>query len=208
MLLAMAVLLIHPQLATSVPLSAQRAAVDSQTSISATTNTQDAEDSLPTATVSMNSDTATQPANESAAILPEAPLPAPASIAAPAPIAFLKPAKPLTVSVADLRAENRRQQLMWKGLVLASSSAATFDAWSTRRAITNYGATELNPLLRPFAGNASLYAAIQVGPALMDFAGKKMMYSKHAWVRHVWWVPQTASYVSSILCGAHNLSYR
>ncbi len=31
-------------------------------------------------------------------------------------------------------------------------------------AITNYGAVELNPLLRPFAGNASLYAVIQVGP--------------------------------------------
>jgi hypothetical protein len=62
--------------------------------------------------------------------------------------------------------------------------------------------------LKPFAGNASLYAAIQVAPALLDFAGRKMMYSRHSWVRRAWWVPQSASFVSSIFCGAHNLSYR
>jgi len=92
-------------------------------------------------------------------------------------------------------------------MAIASSGAATFDAWSTRRAITRYGAQELNPLLKPFAGNASLYAAIQVAPALFDFAGKKMMYSRNSWVRRAWWVPQSASFVSSIFCGAHNLSY-
>jgi hypothetical protein len=98
--------------------------------------------------------------------------------------------------------------MIWKGLAVASSGAATFDAWSTRRAISNYGAVELNPLLKPFAGNASLYAAIQVAPALLDFAGRKMMYSRHSWVRRAWWVPQSASFVSSIFCGTHNLSYR
>ena len=122
-------------------------------------------------------------------------------------MAFLKPGKPMTVTVDQLRAENRRKELMWKGLVIASSGAATFDAWSTRHAITTAGAQELNPLLKPFAGNASLYAAIQVGPALMDFAGKKMMYSRHPWVRRMWWVPQSASFVSSMFCGAHNLAY-
>jgi hypothetical protein len=123
-------------------------------------------------------------------------------------MAYLKPGKPLTVSVAELQAENRRQLMLWKGLAIASSGAATFDAWTTRRAITNYGAQELNPLLKPFAGNASLYVAIQVAPALLDFAGRKMMYSRHSWVRNMWWVPQSASFVSSIFCGAHNLSYR
>jgi hypothetical protein len=123
-------------------------------------------------------------------------------------MAFLKAGKPLTVSVTELQAENRRKQLMWKGLVIASSGAATFDAWSTRHAITTYGAVELNPLLKPFAGNASLYVAVQVAPALLDFAGKKMMYNRHGWVRRVWWVPQSASFVTSMFCGAHNLSYR
>jgi hypothetical protein len=204
MLFAIAILLIHPQLATTISLSAEKAAVAAPATISASTSVADAEKFLSTATASF--DVATQPEAESNAALPEAPLPL-AAVTAPTPIAFLTPGKPMTVTVAQLRAENRRKQLMWKGLVIASSGAATFDAWSTRHAITTAGAQELNPLLRPFAGNASLYAAIQVGPALMDFAGKKMMYSRYPWVRHMWWVPQSASFVSSIFCGAQNLSY-
>jgi hypothetical protein len=205
MFLAMAVLLIHPQLATTISMSAERATTDAPAAISASTGGLDAEDSSPTATASF--DAAAQPAVESNAALPDAPAPAPEAVIVPAPIAFLNPGKPMTVSVSQLRAENRRKQLMWKGLAIGSSGAATFDAWSTRHAVTTAGAQELNPLLRPFAGNASLYAAIQVGPALMDFAGKKMMYSRHSWVRHMWWVPQSASFVSSIFCGAHNLNY-
>jgi hypothetical protein len=204
MLFAIAILLIHPQLATTISLSAEKAAVDGPATIPASTSVAEAENFLPTATASF--DVATQPEAESNAALPEAPLPL-AMVTTPAPIAFLNAGKPLTVSVGQLRAENRRKQLMWKGLAIASSGAATFDAWSTRRAITTAGAQELNPLLRPFAGNASLYAAIQIGPALMDFAGKKMMYSRHSWVRHMWWVPQSASFVSSMFCGAHNLAY-
>jgi hypothetical protein len=203
MILAIAVLMIHPQLATTVPLPADKAAIDASTEIIASTSTLDAENSLPTVTASLN--VANQPVAESNAALPDAPLPV--TVTAPAPIAFLKSGKPLKVSVDELRAENRSKQFMWRGLVIASSGAATFDAWSTRRAISNYGAQELNPMLKPFAGNGSLYAAIQVGPALMDFVGKKMMYSRHPWVRNMWWVPQSASFVSSIFCGAHNLAY-
>jgi len=203
MILAIAVLMIHPQLATTVPLPADKAAIDASTEIIASTSTLDAENSLPTVTASLN--VANQPVAESNAALPDAPLPV--TVTAPAPIAFLKSGKPLKVSVDELRAENRSKQFMWRGLIIASSGAATFDAWSTRRAISNYGAQELNPMLKPFAGNGSIYAAIQVGPALMDFVGKKMMYSRHPWVRNMWWVPQSASFVSSIFCGAHNLAY-
>jgi hypothetical protein len=204
MLFAFAVLLIHPQLATTISLSAEKAMIDPPAAVSASTGGVDSENSLPTASASL--DATTQPAAEANAALPDAPVPV-AELTTPAPVAFLKSGKPLTVSVEQLRAENRRKQLMWKGLAIASSGAATFDAWSTRHAITTSGAQELNPLLRPFAGNASLYAAIQVGPLLMDFAGKKMMYSRHPWVRHMWWVPQSASFVSSIFCAAHNLAY-
>jgi hypothetical protein len=116
-----------------------------------------------------------------------------------------KPSKSMTVSVGELLAENRRNQRLWRGLAIASGSAATFDAWSTRHAISTVGAQELNPMLKPFAGNSSLYLAIQVGPAIMDYAAKKMMYSRNSWVRHMWWVPQSASFVSSMFCGAHNL---
>ena len=203
MILAIAVLLIHPQLATTVSLPVEKAAIDASTEITATTSTVDAENSSPVLAASL--DAAIQPVAEANAALPDAPLPL--ALTAPAPIAFLNSGKPLKVSVDELRAENRRKQLMWTGLVIATSGAATFDAWSTRRAITTYGAQELNPILKPFAGNSSLYAAIQVGPALMDFVGKKMMYSSHPWVRRMWWVPQSASFVTSIFCGAHNLAY-
>jgi hypothetical protein len=204
MFLAMAVLLIHPQLAANLSLSADKAAIDATAADAVSSISVSAEYPLPLATVSLNA--AAQPTVESSEELPEAPLPL--TPATPAePVAFVRPTKPFTVSVSELRAENRQKQLMWKGLVIASSGAATFDAWSTRRAITHYGAQELDPLLKPFAGNASLYAAIQVGPVLMDFLGRKMMYSRHSWVRHMWWAPQSASFVSSIFCGSHNLAY-
>jgi hypothetical protein len=204
MFLAIAVLLIHPQLATTIPLSADKAAMDAHAASPASTISVEPETF--TLTASASSDTSTQPAATDPETLPDAPVPMTA-LATPTPAAFLKAGRPLTVSVAQLQAENRRKQLMWKGLVIASSGAATFDAWATRHTITTSGAQELNPLLKPFAGNASLYAAIQVGPALLDFAGKKMMYSRHPWVRRVWWVPQSASFVTSIFCGAHNLAY-
>jgi len=205
MLLALAVLLIHPQLAPTISLSADKAANDAPAAISASSSAPDTENSLTTATASF--DASAQPAAEPTAALPDAPAPLPPAMTTPAPSAFVNPGKPMTVTVAQLRAEKRRNQFLWRGLVIASSGAAEFDAWSTRHAITTAGAQELNPLLRPFAGNASLYAAIQVAPVLMDFAGKKMMYNRHSWVRHIWWVPQSASYISSIFCGAHNLAY-
>lgn len=147
-----------------------------------------------------------QPAAErNLAVLPDAPVRVSEEDAS-APMAFIKSGNSIAVSVDELRYENRRKLRMWRGLAIASHGAATFDAWSTRHAITAHGAQELNPMLRPFAGNASLYAVIQIGPALMDYAGKKMMYSRRAWVRRLWWVPQGASFVSSLFCGAHNLS--
>ena len=203
MLLAMAVLLIHPQLAPTISLSADKAAIDAPATISASAITVDTENSSPISAASIDAEAL--PAAESYEMLPDAPVPM--ALITPAANAFLNPRKSMTVTVAQLRAENRRKELTWKGLAIASSGAATFDAWSTRRAITRYGAQELNPLLKPFAGNASLYVAIQVAPALFDFAGKKMMYSRNSWVRRAWWVPQSASFVSSIFCGAHNLSY-
>jgi hypothetical protein len=145
------------------------------------------------------------PISEDAVLSSAASAPEPDPIGGPTVNAFLRPAKPMTVSVKQLLAEERHKKQMWIGLGIAEHSAATFDAWTTRRAITTVGAQELNPLLKPFAGNASLYAAIQVGPVVMDYVGKKMMSSKHEWVRKMWWVPQSASFASSLFCGAHNL---
>jgi hypothetical protein len=204
MFLAIAVLLIHPQLATTASLSVDKAAIPAPPSNAASTISVEPETFSLTAAASL--DTSTQPAAIDPEMLPDAPVPMTA-LAIPAPAAFLKAGNPMTVSVAQLQAENRRKQFIWKSLVIASSGAATFDAWATRHTITTSGAQELNPLLKPFAGNTSLYAAIQVGPVLLDFAGKKMMYNRHPWVRRMWWVPQSASFVTSIFCGAHNLAY-
>jgi len=91
-------------------------------------------------------------------------------------------------------------------LSLAAHSAAGFDAWSTRLVISSMPqAREMNPLLRPFAGNASMYAAVQVGPTILDFVSHRMMNSRHGWIRHTWWLPQAVSAAVSLSSGVHNL---
>ena len=100
--------------------------------------------------------------------------------------------------------ETARQRKIWYGLVAASSGAAAFDAWTTRRAISgNYG-VEGDPLLRPFAHSNAIYAATQVSPAIMDYLGHRMMTSHHDWMRKMWWVPQVAGTSFSLGAGIHN----
>ena len=209
-------LMLHLQLATQARFSAEEAALIQPEDTGSPSGTEAAANFMPLSTpVSTTPGTqppttevaeATEPvAVSSLAELPFTPVPS-AAVNSSAPIAFLKSARPMTVSVAALREEDRRNRRLWMALGIASHGAAAFDAWSTRHSITTTGAQELNPLLRPFAGNASLYAVIQVAPALLDFAGRKMMYSRYSWVRRAWWVPQSASLVTSVFCGAHNLS--
>jgi hypothetical protein len=93
----------------------------------------------------------------------------------------------------------------WLALTIAEHSAATFDAWSTRQAISR-GAYETDPLMRPFSRNASIYAAIQVGPLLLDYVSRRMMTSRRQWVRHTWWIPQVVSTTAFFVSGTHNLS--
>jgi hypothetical protein len=214
MILAIAALLIQPQVAPQLSFSAERMAIvqpanpaAAGSAPNALTYSKPAEEVAVPAAPEATSAPAEPVLAANVNALPDAPVPAPA-INVPAPRAFIGNGKPMTVSVGQLIAENRRKQLMWRGLTIAASGAATFDAWTTRRAITQYGAVELNPMLKPFAGNSSMYAAIQVGPVIMDYIGKKMMYSRYSVVRRMWWVPQSASVVSSIFCGAHNLNYR
>lgn len=99
-----------------------------------------------------------------------------------------------------------RQHREWLTLMIAQHSAATFDAWSTRQAISTGRYRELNPALRPFAENASLYAAIQFCPLALDYLGRRMMTSRYGWVRHTWWIPQAASTAISFGSSVHNLS--
>ncbi|HET7106050.1 MAG TPA: hypothetical protein VFI38_04515 [Candidatus Acidoferrum sp.] len=97
-----------------------------------------------------------------------------------------------------------RQQKLWYTFMAVGHSAAAFDAYSTRRALSgNYG-TETNPLLRPFAHSNSLYAATQVSPVVMDYVGRRMLTSSHPTLRKFWWVPQVAGAGFSFGVGMHN----
>ena len=138
---------------------------------------------------------------------------APASAAAstpavePASAVAIEPAPIMPVYGPPIRAvSDRRQHREWLALSIAAHSAAGFDAWSTRRVLSSMPqAQETNPLLRPFAGNASMYAAVQVAPTILDFVSHRMMNSGHAWIRHTWWVPQVVSAVVSLGSGVHNV---
>ena len=134
--------------------------------------------------------------------------PTPASPAA-------SPASPMAIEAAPLRpiyskpisaVSDRRRQREWLALAIAEHSTATLDAWTTRRVLSSVPqAQEANPFLRPFAGNASVYAAVQVAPAIFDLLSHKMMNSPYCWARHTWWLPQAVSAAVSLTSGVHNL---
>jgi len=130
----------------------------------------------------------------------------PAQPSAPASFTRAPNMTALMVSVQQLRVDAWRKRKIWYGLALASHSAAGFDAWSTNHQIAASQGRELDPLMKPFAGNPSIYIATQVGPTILDFVGKHMMYSRHSWVRNVWWLPQALGTAGSLFSGAHNLS--
>jgi hypothetical protein len=92
----------------------------------------------------------------------------------------------------------------WLVLSIAQSSAAGFDAYSTRRAIED-GAHEADPMMRPFAGSSGIYAAIQVGPIVLDYAARHMQHSENPFIRHTWWLPQTLGTGLYLFSGAHNM---
>ena len=109
------------------------------------------------------------------------------------------PAKPVRVIYPETYP--RRS---WMLLSIAQHSAATFDAYSTRRAVS-VGAKEADPMMRPFANSSAIYAAIQVGPAILDFAARRMQRSEHSFLRRTWWIPQSASTGIFLFSGIHNM---
>jgi hypothetical protein len=100
--------------------------------------------------------------------------------------------------------ETPTQRKLWYTLTFMGSSAAVFDAWSTRRAISGGYGVEGNPMLRPFSHSNAMYAATQVSPLVMDLIGKRMMTSRHHWMRSLWWLPQSAGTSVSVYAGVHN----
>ena len=102
------------------------------------------------------------------------------------------------------RLESPAQRRMWYALTIAGHGAASFDAWSTRRAISRGYGQEANPLLRPFANSGALYVAVQASPVVMDYLARRMMNSRHPWVRRMCWLPQSAGTAVSLGSGVHN----
>ena len=113
----------------------------------------------------------------------------------------LRPVKPF-----NREDVSERKKKIWIALTAASSGAASFDAWSTRRAISGGYGTEANPLLAPFAHSNALYAATQVSPVVLDFVGRKMMTSEFPALRKMWWLPQSIGTGISLFAGAHNVN--
>ena len=112
-----------------------------------------------------------------------------------------EPAKPVQFTPAETLHPSRT----WLALTFVQSSAATFDAYSTRQAIGR-GAVESDPLLRPFAHSGALYGAIQVGPVLLDLVARRMQRSENKFFRRTWWMPQSLATTGFLFSGAHNLS--
>jgi hypothetical protein len=124
----------------------------------------------------------------------------PASSAAAGVQLFSSPVRP----AGRTALETPRERNTWYALMAVSHSAAVFDGYSTRRAISgNYG-VEGNLLLRPFSHSNAIYAATQVSPAVMDYLGHRMLKSHNARLRRFWWLPQTAGAGFSVGAGIHN----
>jgi len=102
----------------------------------------------------------------------------------------------------ELPATHRR---LWLALSTAEHSAATYDAWSTRRALAA-GRVEADPLMRPFAGSAALYPAIQLVPFGLDYLAHRLQRSS-GWGHRIWWVPQSAATVTFLFSGSYNIAH-
>jgi hypothetical protein len=108
--------------------------------------------------------------------------------------------KPETVKFVEETPSRRT----WIALAVAEHGAAAFDAYTTRQAIGR-GAVEADPLMRPFANSPSIYAAIQVAPLALDYAARRMQRSQNAFLRKLWWLPQTGATSMFLFSGVHNL---
>jgi hypothetical protein len=135
------------------------------------------------------------------------PNPPPVLPGAPATDATIAPTAAIAVASrpAPVAAITPVETRTWRSLVLAAHSAAIFDAWSTRYSLSQGRGYERDPLMRPFAGNGSVYAATQVAPTGLDFLSHRMLRSRNPFLRKTWWIPQTAFTAGSIWVGVRNV---
>ena len=101
-------------------------------------------------------------------------------------------------------AMDERSKRAWVALAFAEHGAAAFDAYSTRISV-GHGNVEEDPLMKPFAHSAAIYAATQVTPLVLDIVARRMQRSESPILRRVWWMPQSMEMGMSIFAGVHNL---
>ena len=121
------------------------------------------------------------------------------------PAANLPNAPLVAGPIGRIGVERLPSRRTWIALSVLQHSAAVFDAYSTRQAVES-GATEQNPLLKPFASSPAIYAATQVCPLILDYAGRRMQLSHNSLVRRMWWLPQSTGAAVSIFSGVHNMN--
>ncbi|HVA72061.1 MAG TPA: hypothetical protein VNF02_03030 [Candidatus Limnocylindrales bacterium] len=114
---------------------------------------------------------------------------------------YLPPAPPFRPAVEPVRQSSR----VWFVLSAAQHGSAAFDAWSTRRAISQ-GRAEADPIMRPFASSAAIYGAIQVVPIGLDYVARRMQRSS-GWTHHVWWLPQSLATATFLFSGSYNVAH-
>jgi len=120
------------------------------------------------------------------------------------PITELPDAASTSRHTERIGVERTPSRRAWIALSVAQHGAAFLDAYSTRQAIGT-GATEQNPLLRPFASSPAMYFATQVQPLVLDYVARRMQLSRNGFVRRMWWVPQSSGMAFSVCAGVHNL---
>lgn len=94
---------------------------------------------------------------------------------------------------------------LWLVLSATEHGSATYDAWSTRRALES-GRVEADPIMRPFAGSPAIYGAIQIIPIGLDYLARRLQRSS-GWTRHVWWVPQSLATATFLFSGSYNTAH-
>jgi len=119
-------------------------------------------------------------------------------------LSAIRIATPESKALRFVDVESAPSRRKWLALAAAEHVAATFDAYSTRLAISR-GAVEADPLMRPFAQSPGIYAAIQVAPVALDFAARHMQRSPNGFLRRTWWLPQSAATGMFLFSGVHNL---
>jgi hypothetical protein len=227
MVLAMAVLLFQFP-AVTMPANAPHGALRQAAAVSApVSSTQPSARTLPAAPANTLDASATPPQHRTPdAAASEASNPSKASNRTAQPVqppveTLAAPTSPLTDPLTDplfsdsillpppaFRPPNElpvSHHRLWFALTTVEHSAAGYDAWSTRHALS-HGRVEADPLMRPFAGSAAIYPAIQLIPFGLDFLGHRLQRSS-GWTHHVWWLPQSLATVTFLFSGSYNVAH-